>query len=92
MPLFFFDLVNRVGLVRDDEGREVADLEGARALALSSARSILAEDAVGGVIDLRGRIDVRDEAGQSVLSLDFEEAVEILYGPPPQPSEEQAEQ
>lgn len=87
MPRLFFDLVNRVGRVRDPEGREVADLDEARAVALASMRSILCEDVGEDYIDLRGRIEVRDEAGERVLVIGFEESVEILTGPLPRPEE-----
>lgn len=88
MPRLFSDLVNRVGRVRDPEGREVADLDELRAVALVSMRSILCEDVGEGYIDLRGRIEVRDEAGERVLVVGFEESVEILTGPLPSPEEE----
>ena len=79
MPRFFFDVVNRVGLVRDPEGAELPDEQAARSHALDSIRSMVSDEGRMGVIDLRGRIDVRCDAGLA-FSVAFGEAVEILTG------------
>ncbi len=78
MPRYYFNVHNSIGLVEDEEGRDFADLEAARAAALKGAREIIAEDAAQGVVDLRGRLEVIDEAGAVVLTLRFTEAVEVL--------------
>lgn len=79
MPRFFFDVVNRIGIVEDPEGAEFPDDETARLHALDSIRSIIADEGRMGMIDLRGRIDVRGESG-SPFSVRFEEAVDVLTG------------
>lgn len=79
MPRFYFDVVNRTGFVPDGEGMELADAAAARAAAIDSIRSILAEEARRGLVDLRGHVDVRGEAG-AFCRIGFAEAVEVLTG------------
>jgi len=78
-PTFFFDVINRTGFVEDQEGAELADREAARLQALDSIRSIVAEETRGGIVDLRGRIEVRGDAGL-IFSVGFEEAVKVMTG------------
>lgn len=74
MPRFFFDVHNRIGLIADEEGRELADVEVARAEALKGARSIIADEVLQGQLDLDGRIDVADADGSLLFSISFAEA------------------
>jgi hypothetical protein len=78
VPPFYFHLTDRFGAVPDPDPRELADLEVVRAQALKGARSIICEDVRDGRVDLTGRIDVYDGAGNLVLSLPFKEAVELV--------------
>lgn len=80
MPRFFFNIRNGNGLTPDDEGRDFGDLGEARAEAVKGIRSIMGEEAKAGRIDLRGRIEMTDEAGAEVGSVGFGEAVEIDRG------------
>jgi hypothetical protein len=80
MPLFYFHLHDRFGAVPDPDPRELPDLDVVRAQALKGARSIISEDVYEGRVDLTGRIDVLDDAGNMVLSLPFSEAVELVLG------------
>ena len=80
MPLFYFHLHDRFAAVPDPDPRELPDLEVVRAQALKGARSIICEDVCEGRVDLTGRIDVLDDAGNMVLSLPFSEAVELVLG------------
>lgn len=82
MPHYLFHVRNRIGFVEDEEGSDHADLDAARAHALDGIRSILAEEARAGEIDLRGRIEVVGAAGRLVLTIPFAEAVQIQTGPP----------
>jgi hypothetical protein len=52
----------------------MADQAAARQMAVDSVRSMVAEDARRGVIDLNGRIDIQDKAGNVLMSLHFLEA------------------
>ena len=78
VPIFYFHLHDRFGAVPDPDARELDSLEVARAQALKGARSIICEDVRDGIVDLTGRIDVYDGAGKLILSLPFNEAVELV--------------
>jgi hypothetical protein len=77
MPRFHFSLYNSTGFTDDPEGRELADLDVVRREAIKAIRSIISEEALSGRIDLRGKIEILDGAGQLVLRLAFSEAVEL---------------
>ncbi len=77
MPLYRFDIHNGNGLTPDEEGRDLPDAAAARAEALAGIRSILAEDVLQGRLDLRGRIEVRDERDGLLFSVTFAEALRI---------------
>ncbi len=77
IPRYYFHVRNGNGLVEDDEGRNLPDRDTARAEALKGVRSMLSEDVLSGFLDLQGTIDVVEEAGEPVLSLDFGEAVDV---------------
>lgn len=83
MARFFFHLRNSTGYVKDEEGEDLPDLKAARNSAVASVRSIISEESKSGCVDLRGRIEVADEAGHTVLALPFSEALDIRTGPPP---------
>ena len=77
MPLFRFHSFNALGLVRDEEGQELPDHAAARVTALAAIRSIIADEAHQGRIDLRGRIEVRDEADRLLEVIQYSDAFEI---------------
>lgn len=77
MPRYYFHLRNGAGFVEDEEGRDLPDPEAARSEALKGVRSILCEDVLGGVVDLRGSLEVVDQDGVRILLLPFAEAVEF---------------
>jgi repressor of nif and glnA expression len=83
MPFFHLHLHNRLGFIRDEEGKELADLGAAHALALESIRDILSEEAKKGIVDLRGRVEIADPAGQVLQVVTFPEAVELQLGERP---------
>lgn len=85
MPLYFFHIHNSIGFVEDEEGRELPDLDTARAEGLKGVRSILAEDVSKGHLDLDGRLDIADEQGRLVLTISFAEAVALSCQPEPRP-------
>jgi hypothetical protein len=81
MPRYFFDLHNE-HVVKDGEGRELPDLESVLYLTLHKVRELVkASIDETGRIDLRHRIDVRDESGAVVYVMHFEDAVTIQRGP-----------
>jgi hypothetical protein len=83
MPLYYFHVHNSLGFTRDEEGQELPDVGAALDVAVRSARSLLAAEVSEGRVDLRGRIDVTDEAGGAVLALPFADAIVLLTGDPP---------
>ncbi|HEV2747784.1 MAG TPA: hypothetical protein VGW34_10870 [Allosphingosinicella sp.] len=80
MPRFYFHISNSLGFTRDEEGRELRGLDAARAVAVEGARSLLSDEVSGGILDLRGRIDVTDEHDRLVLNVLFGDVVEIRNG------------
>jgi hypothetical protein len=80
---YFFDLYNDI-VVQDGEGVELADLEAAKHRALKEARQMSAASVTEQAkIDLRHYIKVRDEHGDEVHCIDFEEAVSVQRGGEP---------
>jgi hypothetical protein len=85
MPRFYFHVCNGTGFVPDEEGQELPDVDAARREAVRSARSIMASDVQRGMLDLSSFIEIEDEAHQLLLTLGFQEAVDLtqrhLTGP-----------
>ena len=77
MLLFFFHLYNSTGLTPDEEGRELESLSAARECAIQDIRSVLCEDVERGFIDMRGRIEIAGERGETLMTVAFSEAVEV---------------
>lgn len=76
MPRFYFHLYDDT-VVLDEEGQELPDADTAAAWAKRSARELLCEGLRAGSLDLRHRIEVKDEAGETVHLLMFRDAVSI---------------
>ncbi|MDI6028684.1 hypothetical protein QBK99_21145 [Corticibacterium sp. UT-5YL-CI-8] len=75
MPRYFFHLVKRTEVLRDDEGSELPDLEQARLEALNDARHLMAE-AIRSGKDISSRsVQICDEAGNILLLLPFVDAL-----------------
>ena len=89
MPRFFFHIRNSNGLTPDEEGRQLPDAAAAREEALRGIRSIVADEALHGRLDLSGTLDVADEAGEALFSVPFADAFELRTGdlhlPPQRP-------
>ena len=77
MARLYFNLFNSVGFVPDEEGKELPDLAAARETAVDAIRSLVADDARQGLVDLRGRIEVCDAAKEVLLVVRFAEAAEL---------------
>ena len=83
MPRFFFHLREESGLIPDEEGREFPTLAEARLHALEGIRSIMSDEVKAGRIDLSGQLEIADDRGTALLTLSFDEAVEIHHGETP---------
>ena len=80
MPRYFFDLHNDID-AQDDEGRELPDVDTVVAEALKEARQLIkASIDDTGRIDLRHHIHVRDDRGETVFVIHFEDAVTVQRG------------
>jgi len=77
MPHFHFDLHNGDGLVSDEEGRELPDMDVVRREALKGIRSVLSAEVEKGWLDLTGSMTIRDGSGAEVLVIPFAEALSI---------------
>jgi hypothetical protein len=77
MPRFYLHIHNSNGKTVDEEGQEVADVEAARATAIAGIRSVLADEILRGSLDLRGRIEIEDEAGAVRAVVAFSEALRL---------------
>lgn len=80
MSRFYFHIRNGNGFTRDEEGRELADRESAHHAAVKGARSLLSDEVVSGSMDLRGQIEVVDQAGAPVTIVKFGDVVDIIAG------------
>lgn len=84
MPRFFFSVRHREGpsgLAIDEEGDELADVEAARAHALSVARKMIARDRLTMIRDwMVCSFEITDEAGNLVLTVPFSETVPLEDG------------
>jgi hypothetical protein len=80
MPIFLFHVFNSVGTTCDDEGADLSDLTAAKDHAMDSIRSIVAEEARTGRIDLNGHIEIADPAGGTLGRVAFREAFDLKLG------------
>jgi hypothetical protein len=76
---YFFHLRETAAYVFDDEGIELDGTEAARRAAISTARALIASDALLGKLPLASALEIEDEFGRRVIDLPFREAV-ILDG------------
>lgn len=80
MARFYLHLHNRTGLVPDEEGTDLPDLDAARQTAVDAIRDLISEEAKSGVIDLRGYIEIVEEAGEARARVPFSSAVDFRLG------------
>ena len=76
MSLYFFILPNGEGLCNGC-GMAFADDAAALRFARSAAREAMSDAVRKGRLDLHHRIDVIDERGAAIFSLEFKDAIEI---------------
>ena len=83
MPRYFFHLRNDLD-VPDAEGKDLPDLDAARAQAVAFAVDMAAASLLEHrKLNLHHRIDLEDEAGTILLTVAFGDAVAIETEPPP---------
>ena len=78
MTKYFMNLRDGTEELLDPEGIEYESMDALRKAVLATARDLMCGDMVGGVIDLRFRIDAEDADGVIVYTLPFKHAVNII--------------
>jgi hypothetical protein len=76
--LYYFNVHSGDHRTEDEDGMDLPDLDAAHREAITRIRSLLSDDAMKGMIDLRGWISVTDTAGKMVISVPFCAAVKIV--------------
>ena len=76
MPRYFFHVYDDI-VAQDEEGAELPNLAAARLYALKGARDLISEQVRRGYFVLSHWIDVVDQQGEKVLTVTFQEAVDI---------------
>jgi hypothetical protein len=76
VPMFFFDLYDDMTVI-DDEGAELPGLEQAREHALQNAAEIACTEVLERHLNLKHRIEVRDESGATVATVRFADVVKV---------------
>ena len=79
VPLYYLHLRSDTELIHDPEDIDLVDLDAARRECILNIRSLVADDALTGIIDLASEIDVEDENGRPVLTVRFDEAVQVKH-------------
>lgn len=77
MPRYYFHVCNGEGFTEDEEGQELPDPDAARKAAIRSARDIMASDVKRGFLDLSSFIEVEDSDRRMILSLTFQQAIDM---------------
>ncbi|WP_445192269.1 DUF6894 family protein [Sphingomonas sp. Tas61C01] len=77
MPRFFFHLHDCGNFTPDEEGRELADMDAAVAVALHEARELLAAEIAEGKLCLGCRIEVVEEHSDRAMIVPFSSTVQI---------------
>ena len=80
MGRFHFNIVNGSGTTPDDQGQELPGPDEARALAVEGARSLLSAEVLDGDLDLRGRIEVTDDRGTVIITVEFRDVLRVQTG------------
>lgn len=77
MTRFYLHLYNCTGMARDEEGRELPDLDAARDAAIQAIRDVMSEEARTGRVDLRGYIEIADETEAVRCRVPFASAIHV---------------
>ena len=77
MPRYFFHLREGALVTRDEEGRDLKNLQTARAVAVMSARDIMCGEVLLGRVSLGDAIEVEDESGRKLFDVPFSQAVDF---------------
>jgi hypothetical protein len=75
---YHLNIRNGVGLIEDEDGRDLSDLESARREAVDGIRSLVSEEVKKGFIDLTGQIEIVDDDGNLLGIVRYDEAVALI--------------
>jgi hypothetical protein len=78
MARYYFHLRDSIAGFEDGEGVELGDLDAARVTALRAARDTLSQGLKSGVLDLRYRIEVEEDGGAIVHTLQLADAFKTI--------------
>jgi hypothetical protein len=76
MGRYYFHLYDDM-VVEDEEGVELSGPAAARERAVASAREMACAEVFEGHLNLRHRIEVVDEAGDTICTVHFRDTVEV---------------
>lgn len=77
MHRYFFHLFNHLE-VRDEEGKELVDLDAAKAYAIVNARGVMTNNVTDGEICLSHRIEIADDQDRPAAVIYFRDALSVL--------------
>lgn len=78
MPRFHMHLKNAHFDHPDEEGVQLADIADARSNAIVGIRDVLSHEVREGKMDLRGKVDIKDDEGKVLLTVAFSVAINII--------------
>lgn len=78
MPHLRLNLYNATGDAPDDEGAEYRNLDDARRQAIAGIRSVLSAEVLEGELNLHGRLEIVDDTGSLLDTIQFAEALVVL--------------
>ena len=81
MARYFFNISGPEGLIEDTEGCDLLNIDSIREEALESAREIIAADIRAGRVFQDRVMHVLDDAGQTVLTLQFLDVIGLDSAP-----------
>jgi len=76
MPRYFFHLYDDM-VVRDEDGRELPDVEAASGEAIHNAKALACAEVLQGHLNLRHRIEVEDEDGHHITTVRFGDVIAL---------------
>lgn len=77
MPNYHLHLINTHVDADDTQGHDLPDLDAAHRLALAGIRDFLGHEAMNGLLDFRGHVQIEDDDGTVLRSIPFVDAFTI---------------
>ena len=77
VPRYYLHICNGSGFTEDKQGQELPDMDAARKEAIRGLRDISASELKRGEMNLGSFIEIEDEAGRLIMTVDFHDAVRL---------------